>query len=64
MGIHLVTRTVTFFVRFSQRGKLRDALLKSRDALLPIRIGEELVDVLVRENDTEKPRRLGLEARH
>ena len=64
MGIHLVTRTVTFCRPVFSAGKLRDALLKSRDALLPIRIGEELVDVLVRENDTEKPRRLGLEARH
>ena len=40
VAIRLVTRTRHFFV-VRQCGKLRDALLNSRDPLLPIRIGEK-----------------------
>ena len=48
MGIRLVTRTRHFLSSgFHQRGKLRDGVFNSRDPLLPIRIGEEHVDVLV-----------------
>src|SRR5215831_13316565 len=39
VAIRPVTRTRHFVVR--QRGNLRDALLNSRDPLLPIRIGEK-----------------------
>src|SRR5262249_25789776 len=45
VAIRLVTRTRHFVVR--QCGKLHDALLNSRDPLLPIRIREDHVDVLV-----------------
>src|SRR5215813_2616288 len=46
IAIRLVTRALTFCRRFHQRGKLRDALLNSRDPLLPVRIGEVHVNVL------------------